>query len=143
MDINAKGYLTNVTCFPNSPPGTTGSVFIPCGQTVTLQSDGVMSSYPLGIAISADNQTAYSVLDNNDTLTKIDLTQNPPMQVAEVRVGNVPNSVVISRDGTHRLRLQRGWPYCYPERLPGILQRQSGRRQLSDRLHRHRPPFPW
>ena len=100
MDINAQGYLTNVTCFPNSPGGTTGSIFIPCGQTVTLQSDGVMSSYPLGIAISADNHTAYAVLDNNDTLTKIDLTQNPPVQVGEVRVGNVPNSVVLSPDGT-------------------------------------------
>jgi len=99
MDIDANGYLTTVTCFPNSPPGTTGSAPIPCGQTVTFTGDGTKSSYPLGIAITADNKTAYAVLDNNDTLTKIDLTQNPPTQVAEVRVGNVPNSVVISSDG--------------------------------------------
>ena len=99
MDVDSNGYLTNVTCFPNSPPGTTGSAPIPCGQTVTLKSDGTSSSYPLGIAISADNHTAYAVLDNNDTLTKIDLTQNPPVQVGEVRVGNVPNSVVLSPDG--------------------------------------------
>ncbi len=99
MDVDANGYLTTVTCFPNSPPGTTGSAPIPCGQTVTLQSDDTSSSYPLGIAISADNKTAYAVLDTNNTLTKIDLTQNPPKQVAEVRVGNVPNSVVISNDG--------------------------------------------
>jgi YVTN family beta-propeller protein len=99
MDVDANGYLTNVTCFPNSPPGTTGSAPIPCGQTVTLQSDGVSSSYPLGIAISADNRTAYAVLDNNDTLTRIDLTMMPPTQLGEVRVGNVPNSVILSPDG--------------------------------------------
>ena len=40
------------------------------------------------------------MLDNNDTLTKIDLTQATPKQGAEVRVGNVPHSVVISPDGT-------------------------------------------
>ena len=39
------------------------------------------------------------MLDNNDTLTKIDLTASTPVQGAEVRVGNVPNSVVISPDG--------------------------------------------
>src|SRR5208283_783948 len=99
MDVDANGYLTNVTCFSNSPPGTTGSAPIPCGQTVTLTGDGVSSSYPLGIAISADNKTAYAVLDNNDTLTNIDLTKNPPTQIGEVRVGNVPNSVVLSADG--------------------------------------------
>ncbi len=100
MDVNSSNYLTNVTCFVNSPGGTTGSAFIPCGQTVTINSDGTYSSYPLGIAITADNHTAYAVLDNNDTLTKIDLTQNPPVQVGEVRVGNVPNSVVLSPDGS-------------------------------------------
>ncbi len=100
MDVNSSNYLTNVTCFTNSPGGTTGSAFIPCGQTVTIESDGTYTSYPLGIAISADNHTAYAVLDNNDTLTKIDLTQNPPVQVGEVRVGNVPNSVVLSSNGS-------------------------------------------
>jgi YVTN family beta-propeller protein len=100
MDVDANGYLTTVTCFVNSPPGTTGSAAIPCGQTVTLTGDGVSSSYPLGIAITADNHTAYAVLDNNNTLTKIDLTRNPPVQVGEVRVGNVPNSVVLSADGS-------------------------------------------
>jgi len=99
MDVNAGGYLTTVTCFPNSPPGTTGSVEIPCGQTVSLNSDGTKTSYPLGIAISPDGKTAYVVLDNNDTLTKISLTQNP-VEGQEIRVGNVPNSVIISPDGT-------------------------------------------
>src|SRR5215472_8615046 len=59
LDVNAGGYLTNVTCFPNSPPGTTGSIEIPCGQTVSLVSDGAPTSYPMGIAISPDGTTAY------------------------------------------------------------------------------------
>jgi YVTN family beta-propeller protein len=100
MDVTAGGVLTNVTCFPNSPPGTTGSVEIPCGQTVSIVSDGTHTSYPLGIAIAPDGRTAYVVLDNNDTLTKIDLTQATPVEGAEIRVGNVPHSVVISPDGT-------------------------------------------
>ena len=99
MDANSAGVLTNVTCFPNSPPGTTGSIAIPCGQTVSLVSDGTSTSYPMGIAISPDAKTAYVVLDNNDTLTKIDLTQTTPVEGAEIRVGNVPHSVVISPDG--------------------------------------------
>ncbi len=58
-----------------------------------------MTSYPTGIAVSADGKTAYVVLDNNDTLTKIDLTAATPVEGAEIRVGNVPHSVVISPDG--------------------------------------------
>jgi len=100
MDVNADGYLSNVTCFPNSPGGTTGSIDIPCGLTVSVVSDGTSTSYPLGIAISKDGKTAYVVLDNNDTLTKLDLTQSTPVEGPEVRVGNVPHSVVISPDGT-------------------------------------------
>ena len=99
MDVNAAGYLSNVTCFPNSPGGTTGSINIPCGLTVSVVSDGTSTSYPLGIAISPDGKTAYVVLDNNDTLTKIDLTQATPVEGPEIRVGNVPHSVVISPDG--------------------------------------------
>ena len=53
----------------------------------------------MGIAVSPDGKTAYVVLDNNDTLTKIDLTAATPVQGPEVRVGNVPHSVVISPDG--------------------------------------------
>jgi YVTN family beta-propeller protein len=83
-----------ITCFPNSPPGTTGSAPVPCGTPLDTA-----TAYPLGLAISADATTAYSVLDTNDTLTKINLTTNPPTQVAEIRVGNIPNSVVLSSDG--------------------------------------------
>jgi YVTN family beta-propeller protein len=100
LDVNSSGSLTTVTCFPNSPPGTTGSFEIPCGQTVSVVSDGTYSSYPTGIAISPDGKTAYVVLDNNDTLTKIDLTQTNLLEGPEIRVGNVPHSVVISPDGT-------------------------------------------
>lgn len=100
MDVDASGVLTNVTCFPSSPGGTTGSILIPCGQTVSIVSDGTHTSYPSGIAISKDGKTAYVVLDNNDTLTKIDLTAATPVEGAEIRVGNVPHSVVISPDGT-------------------------------------------
>jgi YVTN family beta-propeller protein len=99
MDVNGDDSLSNVNCFENSPGGTTGSFLIPCGFTVSLFSDGVLTSYPMGIAISSDAKTAYVVLDNNDTLTKIDLTASMPVEGAEVRVGNVPHSVVISPDG--------------------------------------------
>jgi YVTN family beta-propeller protein len=99
LDVDASGNLTNVTCFPNSPGGTTGSILIPCGQTVSIVSDGAFTSYPTGVAISPDAKTAYVVLDNNDTLTKIDLTAAVPAEGAEIRVGNVPHSVVISPDG--------------------------------------------
>ena len=93
------GPPTTVTCFPNSPGGTTGSFLIPCGYTVSVFSDETITSYPMGIAVSSDAKTAYVVLDNNDTLTKIDLTQTTPVEGAVVRVGNVPHSVVISPDG--------------------------------------------
>src|SRR6201996_3143027 len=99
MDVDATNTLTTVTCFSTSVPGTTGSAAIPCGQTVSINSDGTKTSYPLGIATSPDGKTAYAVLDNNDTLTKIDLTASTPVQGAEIRVGNVPHSVVISADG--------------------------------------------
>ncbi len=114
MDVDASAVLTNVTCYPynppvkygakppvnaGSPPGTTGSVAIPCGKTVSLTGDGVSTSYPTGIAVTPDGKSAYVVLNNNDTLTKIDLTLATPVQGAEVRVGQVPHSVVISPDG--------------------------------------------
>ncbi len=99
MDVNASGAQTTVTCFSNSPGGTNGSFNIPCGYSVSAFSDGVFTSYPTGIAVSSDAKTAYVVLDNNNTLTKIDLTATTPVEGAEIRVGNVPHSVVISRDG--------------------------------------------
>ena len=99
MDVNASFGLATVTCFPNSPGGTNGSFLIPCGYSVSAFSDEVLTSYPTGIAVSSDAKTAYVVLDNNNTLTKIDLTASTPVEGKEVRVGNVPHSVVISPDG--------------------------------------------
>ncbi|MGA2351800.1 MAG: bifunctional YncE family protein/alkaline phosphatase family protein [Terracidiphilus sp.] len=99
MDVDATLHQTTVTCFPNSPGGTNGSFLIPCGYSVSAFSNEVLTSYPTGIAVSSDAKTAYVVLDNNNTLTKIDLTASTPVEGAEVRVGNVPHSVVISPDG--------------------------------------------
>jgi YVTN family beta-propeller protein len=86
--------VNRVTCFPHSPPGTDGSYAHSCGHT-----EGTNSSYPLGLAVSPNGKTAYSVLDVNDTLTRIDLTAATPTQGAQIRVGNVPHSVVIASDG--------------------------------------------
>jgi YVTN family beta-propeller protein len=86
--------VNTVTCFPNSPPGTDGSYAHSCGHTL-----GTNSAYPLGLAVSPNGKTAYSVLDVNDTLTKIDLTFATPTEGAQIRVGNVPHSVIISPDG--------------------------------------------
>ncbi len=92
--MTAAGTISTVTCFPTSPLGTTGSSAVPCGVPLSG-----MSALPSGIAVSPDNTTAYSVLNTNGTLAKIDLTAAQPVKGAEVRVGNVPHSVVISPNG--------------------------------------------
>ncbi len=79
-----------ITCFPNSPIGDYGR---PCG---TFYSTG--TSYPGGVALSKDGKSAYALLNQNDTLTRIDLTAKK--QVQEIRVGNAPHSIVLSADGT-------------------------------------------
>jgi YVTN family beta-propeller protein len=90
-----------------APVGTTGSLAIPCGIPYSFVDNfeynapyyTVNTSYPTGIAISPDNKTAYVVLNFNNELAKIDLTQATPVEGPTVRVGNVPHSVVISPDG--------------------------------------------
>jgi len=79
-----------ISCFPNSPIGDYGR---PCG---TFYSTG--TSYPGGVALSKDGKSAYALLNQNDTLTKIDLTAKK--QVQEIRVGNAPHSIVIGSNGT-------------------------------------------
>jgi DNA-binding beta-propeller fold protein YncE len=110
--VDATGKLTNVTCFGTnpavvqqglpprgtSPSGTTGSFNIPCGYSVSIFSDQAFTSYPTGIAVSSDGSEAYVVLDNNDTLAKLTLGATPAKS-AEIRVGNVPHSVILSPDG--------------------------------------------
>jgi YVTN family beta-propeller protein len=81
-----------ISCFPNSPPG---SYAIPCGTFYTPS-----TSYPGGLALSADGKSAYALLNQNDTLTKIDLTATPPTQGQQIRVGNAPHSIVINGAGT-------------------------------------------
>ncbi len=79
-----------ITCFPNSPVGPYDR---PCG---TFYSP--WTSYPGGVALSKDGTSAYALLNQNDTLTQIDLTTK--LQGTQIRVGNAPHSIVINSDGT-------------------------------------------
>jgi YVTN family beta-propeller protein len=81
-----------ITCFPNSPPAAYAN---PCGTFYSPK-----TSYPGGVALSQDGTTAYALLNQNDTLAKIDLTATPPAQGTQIRVGNAPHSIVIASDGT-------------------------------------------
>ena len=81
-----------IDCFPNSPPASYGN---PCGSFYTPG-----TSYPGGIALTPNGKSAYALLNQNDTLTKIDLTVTPPVQGTQIRVGNAPHSVVINNSGT-------------------------------------------
>jgi YVTN family beta-propeller protein len=80
-----------IKCFPNSPPAAYAN---PCGSFYTPS-----TSYPGGIAISKDGKSAYALLNQNNTLTKIDLTATTPTQGQQIRVGNAPHSIVIDSDG--------------------------------------------
>lgn len=102
-NVDAQGLLTDdaqvnvapnnsfIKCFPNSPLGAYAR---PCGTFYST-----WTSYPGGVALSKDGKHAYALLNQNNTLTKIDLTQNPPKQLDEIRVGNAPHSIVITSDG--------------------------------------------
>lgn len=105
-------------CFTNSARGTDGSYSHDCGHTTSAYP----TSYPLGVAVSPDGKTAYSVLDVNDTLAKIDLTAKTPVQGEQIRVGNVPHSVVISSDGRT----------AYVSNEAGRIANQSDSKQYSD-----------
>ena len=50
---------------------------------------------PGGIAVSADGKRAYVVLNVANTLGVIDLAASPAKLIAQIPVGNAPNSVVI------------------------------------------------
>ena len=80
-----------ISCFPNSP---VGSYAVPCGTFYTPS-----TSYPGGVAVSNDGKSAYALLNQNDTLTKIDLTAKTPKQGKQIRVGNAPHSIVIDPTG--------------------------------------------
>jgi YVTN family beta-propeller protein len=101
-NVNAQGLLSDdaqisvppnssfITCFPNSPPG---AYAVPCG---TFYSPS--TSYPGGVAVASNGQSAYALLNQNDTLTQINLLTN--QQGSQIRVGNAPHSVVINSTGT-------------------------------------------
>jgi YVTN family beta-propeller protein len=103
-NVSAEGLLTDnaqvsvpannsfIQCFPNSPPAAYAN---PCGTFYTPA-----TSYPGGIAVSSDGKSAYALLNQNDTLTKIDLTASQPVQGTQIRVGNAPHSIVIGSNGT-------------------------------------------
>jgi YVTN family beta-propeller protein len=103
-NVSAQGLLSDdaqvsvppnnsfITCFPNSPPASYGN---PCGSFYSPS-----TSYPGGVALSGDGTSAYALLNQNDTLTKIDLTVNPPVQGWQIRVGNAPHSILIDDKGT-------------------------------------------
>jgi YVTN family beta-propeller protein len=74
-----------IKCFPNSP---TGSYGVPCD---TFYSPS--TSYPGGVAFSEDGKSAYALLNQNNTLAKIDLTTMK--QGPQIRVGNASHSIVI------------------------------------------------
>ncbi len=81
-----------IRCFPNSPIGDYGRS---CATFYTSS-----TSYPGGVAFSKDGNSAYALLNQNDTLAKIDLTAKPPKQGEQIRVGNAPHSILINGTGT-------------------------------------------
>jgi YVTN family beta-propeller protein len=81
-----------ISCFPNS---ALGAYARPCG---TFYSP--WTSYPGGVALSNDGKSAYALLNQNNTLAKIDLSAKTPKLVKEIRVGNAPNSILIDKTGT-------------------------------------------
>jgi YVTN family beta-propeller protein len=100
--VNAAGLLEDDTqvsvppnnsfilCFPDSPPAAYDN---PCGSFYTSS-----TSYPGGIALSPDGTSAYALLNQNDTLTQINLTSMK--QGKQIRVGNAPHSIVLNSAGT-------------------------------------------
>jgi len=102
-DVSAEGLLEDdaqvsvppnnafINCFANSPAG---SYAVPCGTFYTPS-----TSYPGGVALSRDGRSAYALLNQNDTLAKIDLNAKPPKQLEQIRVGNAPHSIVIDSNG--------------------------------------------
>ena len=80
-----------ITCFSNSPAGDGA----PCGTFFTSS-----TSYPGGVAFSKDGKSAYALLNQNNTLARIDLTATTPQQGEQIRVGNAPHSILIDSNGT-------------------------------------------
>jgi YVTN family beta-propeller protein len=90
--VNVPPNNSFITCFPNSPPASYGNA---CSSFYSPS-----TSYPGGLALSADGKSAYALLNQNNTLTQIDMSKNPPTQGTQIRVGNAPHSIVINSAGT-------------------------------------------
>src|SRR5579863_8760916 len=90
--VSVPPNTTFITCFPNSPTASYGN---PCGSLYSPK-----TSYPGGVALSSDGKSAYALLNQNNTLTQISLSTNPPTQGTQIRVGNAPHSVLINSAGT-------------------------------------------
>jgi YVTN family beta-propeller protein len=90
--IAVKPDSSFIKCFPNSPIGDYGRA---CGTFYSTS-----TSYPGGVAFSKDGKSAYALLNQNNTLTKIDLTAKPLKEGTQIRVGNAPHSVLINPAGT-------------------------------------------
>jgi YVTN family beta-propeller protein len=78
------GHLTNDQCVTLPPPPADGRTY-----------HNAKSINPGGIAVSDDGKRAYVALNVVNTLGVIDLTASPSSLVAQIPVGNAPNSVVI------------------------------------------------
>ncbi len=76
-----------IKCFPNSP---IGAYERPCGTFYST-----WTSYPGGLAQTADGKSAYVLLNQNNTLAKIDTSATPKF-ISQIRVGNAPHSILIS-----------------------------------------------
>ncbi|MGA2882231.1 MAG: hypothetical protein ABSG13_25035 [Bryobacteraceae bacterium] len=90
--VSVPPNTTFITCFPNSPTASYGN---PCGSFYSPK-----TSYPGGVALTSDGKSAYALLNQNNTLTQINLTANPPTQGTQIRVGNAPHSILINSAGT-------------------------------------------
>jgi YVTN family beta-propeller protein len=65
-----------------------------CGQ---FYNGNTYTSDPASIAVTPDSSTAYAVLNQNNTIQAIDLTQTPPVVKGNpIAVGLVPNSIVLN-----------------------------------------------
>ena len=96
-----------ISCFPNSPPASYGN---PCGSLYSS-----WTSYPGGVAVSKDGSSAYALLNQNNTLAKIELTAKPPVKGPQIRVGNAPHSVLINSTGTTAYVSNEGGRAALPE----------------------------
>ena len=83
--VNVPPNNSFISCFPNSALGAYAN---PCGSFYTPS-----TSYPGGVALARDNKSAYALLNQNNTLAKIDLTTMK--QGTQIRVGNAPHSILI------------------------------------------------